>query len=317
MRSGQREQPGMLALGIDAGGTETRWALAEGSGEILLEGRVAGFSAIDLQGAGQARIAGLLEDLAQAVLAIGQPLRVHAGLTGFGGAGQAIADLLGQALGLPASAITLGNDFQTAYLDLFEPGEGYMVYAGTGSIGAFIDAAGVLQRAGGRGNLLDDGGGGFWIAREALRQVWRTEDERPGAWCDSPMARELLAQVGGPDWTHTRQFVYGGSRGDVGRLALAVAATADSDSIARTILRAAGTELARLALALINRYGPRPVALTGRAAHLHPLIATAMREALPAATPFALRTCHGHHAAARLALRAASAALPLPLQESE
>ena len=317
MPEGSDQQPGFLALGLDAGGTETRWALAQVSGEILAEGRVAGFSAIDLQGAGQTRIAGLLEDLAQTVLAIGQPLRVHAGLTGFGGAGQAIANLLGQALGLPEAAITLGNDFQTAYLDLFAPSEGYMVYAGTGSIAAFIDAAGVLQRAGGRGNLLDDGGGGFWIAREALRQVWRTEDERPGAWRESPLAQELLAQVGGPDWSHTRQFVYGGSRGDVGRLALAVAATADSDPAARSILRAAGTELARLALALINRYGPRPVALTGRAAHLHPLIATTMREALPAATPFALRTCHGHHAAARLALRAASVAHHPFLQEPE
>jgi N-acetylglucosamine kinase-like BadF-type ATPase len=180
-----------------------------------------------------------------------------------------------------------------------------MVYAGTGSVAAFIDGSGVLHRAGGRGNLIDDGGGGYWIAREALRHVWRTEDERPGSWRDSLMAQGLFACIGGTDWPHTRQFVYSGHRGDIGRLALAVAGAADRDSIATDILCAAGAELARLAGAMIARYGPRPIALSGRAATLHPLIFETMREALPAGTPLTLRPCRGHYAAARLALCAA------------
>lgn len=311
----QREAP--LALGIDAGGTETRWALAGPSGEILAEGHVAGFSANDLPGGGRARIAALLQDLGGAVGRAGRPVRVHAGLTGLGGGREDLAALIAAPLGLPAAAVTVGSDIETAYLDLFAPGGGYLVYAGTGSVAAYIDEAGALHRAGGRGCLIDDGGGGYWIAREALRAVWRAEDERPGDGRRSPLAQALAALVGGPGWAETRRFVYGGSRGDIGRLALAVAAAADRDPAAAEILRRAGAELGRLACAMAGRYGPRPVALSGRAATLHPLLASSMQEALPAGTAFSFRPSRGHHAAARLALRAASGTPHRPALEAE
>lgn len=297
------DQSALLALGIDAGGTETRWALANPSGEIVAEGHVEGFSAVELHDSRRAHVAAVLEDLALAVRTAGRPARVHAGLTGFGDERVELAQLIALPLGLPIGAITLGSDIETAYLDLFTPGQGYMVYAGTGSVAAFIDENGNLHRAGGRGGLIDDGGGGYWIAREALRHVWRAEDERPGCWRDSPMAQELFDLVGGTDWARTRQHVYTGTRGDMGRLALAVARAADRDPAASAILREAGRELARLAHAMMGRYGPRPVVLSGRAATLHPLISDTMRAELPANVPFSLRPCHGHHAAARLALR--------------
>ena len=295
-----------FGLGIDAGGTRTRWALAAGDGAIVAEGHVRGLTALQMVDARRENVAGTLALLAKDVLALAKPDRVHAGFTGFGEGIGNLADLVAAPLGLSVSAVALGSDIETAYRDLFAPGEGYVVYAGTGSVAAFIDAAGTLHRAGGRGVTLDDGGGGFWIAREALRHVWRAEDELPGSWHDSPMARALFERIGGTDWSFTRRFVYGGDRGDIGRLALAVAESADRDPAARAILEQAGRELARLGGAMIGRYGPRPVTLSGRAATLHPLIAETMRAALPADCPFALRPCHGHHAAARLALRAAT-----------
>jgi glucosamine kinase len=73
------------------------------------------------------------------------------------------------------------------------------------------------------------------------------------------------------------------------------------DALARALLERAGVELARLALALLARYGPRPVVAAGRALQLHPLIATGLRAALPA--DIALRVCHlePHKTAAQLA----------------
>lgn len=306
MQQQSQDPDGGLALGIDAGGTETRWTLLRTPGEVVAEGHVKGFSATELLGPGEAAVAALLEELARGVLVAGRPARVHAGLTGLGPSSERLAQLIATPLGLPVQAVSLGSDIETAYLDLFAPGEGYVVYAGTGSIAAYVDEAGTLHRAGGRGNLLDDGGGGYWIAREALRLVWRAEDERPGAWRQSVLAQELFDQVGGSDWAQTRQFVYGGKRGDVGRLALAVARAADRDPAALDILRCAGLELARLGRALLGRYGVKPVALSGRAATLHPLIAAAMREALPPGTAFTCRPCQGQLAAARLALQAAT-----------
>jgi N-acetylglucosamine kinase-like BadF-type ATPase len=96
-------------------------------------------------------------------------------------------------------------------------------------------------------------------------------------------------------------------RGDVGKLALAVARAADRDAVAAGILRSAGKELARLARIMIDRFGPRPVALTGRAATLHELIPATLRASLPASTVLDLKPSQGHHAAAHLALRAARA----------
>jgi N-acetylglucosamine kinase-like BadF-type ATPase len=295
------EQSG-LGLGIDAGGTQTRWALATPAGHILAEGQVEGLSALQMGSeAGRAALREGLAGLCRSVLEAGRPRRVRAGLTGFGGDGAQLAAWLAQSLAIPADAVVLCNDIEIAYLDSFKPGHGYLVYAGTGSIAAWIDEAGVFHRAGGRGVLLDDAGGGFWIARQAMRHIWRNEDETPGAWVNSPMAAAVFAHVGGSDWSFSRQFIYGQERGEIGKLALAVAASADADPAAHAILEEAGTELARLALALTARFGPRPVVLAGRAAELHPVIATAMRAALPAGIRMQQKTAHPHRAAARLA----------------
>ena len=295
------DDPG-LGLGIDAGGTQTRWALADAKGEIVAEGRVAGLSALQMgSAAGRQTVHANFSLLARDVLAHGRPARVRAGMTGFGGDGEQLQRWLAELLGVAARTVVLCNDIEIAYFDSFKPGEGYLVYAGTGSIGAFIDAGGQFQRAGGRGVTLDDGGGGFWIAREALRHIWRGEDEQPGRWRDSPMACAVFDHIGGSDWSLSRQFIYGQERGAVGKLALAVAASAAQDPVAAGILQNAGRELARLAQALASRYGPRPVVLSGRASELHPMIAEAMRAALPATLEMTHTVSQAHFAAARIA----------------
>lgn len=298
------EPDSSLGLGIDAGGTQTRWALAEPDGAIVAEGQVAGLSALQMSsGSGRQAVYANFAMLAQAVLVHGRPSKVRAGLTGFGGDGEQLQRWLSELLQIRTRAITLSNDIEIAYLGSFAPGEGYLVYAGTGSIGAWIDEEKVFHRAGGRGVMLDDGGGGFWIAREALRLIWRNEDERPGAWQDSPMARAVFAHIGGEDWSLSRQFIYGQERGEVGKLALAVAASADADPAGMAILRGAGEELARLAKALISRFGPRPVVLAGRASELHPIIEQTMRAAMPAGISLTQAVGQAHYAAARIAAK--------------
>ena len=78
-----------------------------------------------------------------------------------------------------------------------------------------------------------------------------------------------------------------------------------SDPAALALLHEAGTELARLALALGQRLGPLPVALAGRVFALHSGIEAALRGALPGVD---IHTTGGeplegsaHDAAARLA----------------
>ncbi len=300
-----------IGLGIDAGGTQTRWALADASGKILGEGRVSGFSALQCATEkGVVHLKDTLENLGNAVRELALPTGICAGVTGFV-SGSASAQLLLELLRLQfpeAKKLQLGNDIEIAFLDVFRPGEGYIVYAGTGSIAAFIDVDNNFHRAGGRGATLDDAGGGYWIACAALCQIWRAEDERPGVWLQSAMARAVFKELGGCDWLTTRQFVYGtGSetnRGDIGKLALAVAQSADADDKALQILTNAGTELARLAKAMISRYGVRPVALAGRAAMLHPIIEATFRRSLPAEIAVQRSEGAAHEAAARIAAKA-------------
>src|SRR5476649_2628175 len=265
------------SLGIDAGGTRTRWALADAAGAIIAEGSVAGWSATQMADpAGRDAAQAVFSALVAEVLAVGRPSRVCAGLTGYGGQSDVaalIVEWLAGPLAIAAQAVQLRSDIEIGYLDSFAPGVGYLVYAGTGSIAAWIDTDGVFHRAGGRGVLLDDGGGGYWIARAALSHIWRREDEVPGAWRAS---------------------------------AVAVAASADADPQARLILRQAGEELARLALALVSRCGARPIALAGGASTLHPLIAQTMRDALPPALSLRHVVLQAHHAAARIALHSAT-----------
>ncbi len=272
-------------LGIDAGGTATRWALADAAGNVIAQGEVAGISALQMGStAGREAIHAQFAALAAAVTMQARPVRVVGGITGLGGDSAALAGLLAQQLSLPATAISLCSDIELAYRARFAPGEGYLIVAGTGSIGAWIDADGQFHRAGGRGVILDDGGGGFWIARAALRHIWRGEDEAPGRWRQSPLAHAVFAHIGSEQWDASRKFMYTQERGTVGKLAQAVASAADTDPVAMAILQQAGQELARLASALIARFGARPVALSGRAFQLHPAIGASLRAALPAAT---------------------------------
>jgi glucosamine kinase len=296
-----------LAIGIDAGGTQTRWCMMQGGGEMLAEGAVRGLTALMMHTPDG------IETMQQSLMSIAATVRLHvgnaplnvcAGFTGIDGASDALRELIATAFDIDVQWVSLRSDIEVAYFGAFPEDPGYLVYAGTGSIAAFIDDEGVLQRAGGRGVLLDDGGGGFWIAREALRHIWRREDEAPGAWRASPLARALFARIGGEDWALSREFFYTQERGEIGALALAVAETADSDPVSKSILQSAGHELARLVRAMTQRFGERTIAIAGRAFDLHPIILQSMRNELPSTAVIRQTTGKAHHAAARIALNA-------------
>ncbi len=249
-----------LGLGIDAGGTATRWRVAE------------------------ERARQIILDMAQTVMRTGKPLGIVAGITGLTRDTPAEATMraiFADVFELPQDRIFVAEDMWIAYLSYFALGEGILVYSGTGSIGYYLSENKDVIRVGGRGNLIDDGGSGFWIAREALKAVLRKEEESPGEGWASPLGTCLEKALGGTDWNIVRSFVYGGDRGKIGSLARAVGdAARANDETATRILREAGEELARLANALTKRVGPRPVALAGGSSRLHPIVAEAFRKGL-------------------------------------
>jgi N-acetylglucosamine kinase-like BadF-type ATPase len=296
-----------LGLGLDAGGSQTRWALADANGALVAQGHVAGMGGLQLQTeAGLANLRATLQALAHALGAVapGQPLALYGGFTGLGSEQDkaAMRALLQAALPISASHIRLTHDMDIAYRAAFAPGAGYLVYGGTGSVAAFIDGNGQTHLAGGRGYLLGDDGGGYWIAHEALAWVWRQEDRSPGRWKQSPMARRLFEAVGGNEWSSTRAIVYSGDRGAIGRLALQVAASAQDDPVAHALLLRAGAALGELAQHMLHRFGPRPITAGGRALLLSPLLEQGLRKSLPSGTALTVTPeLAAHVTAARLA----------------
>jgi glucosamine kinase len=306
-----------LFLGMDVGGTAARWALADAHGVVHAQGESPGWSAAAWGTASQAALEQAVRRCAQTLHAQSkqgtqgtQGLRAAAllaGVTGFDGPAPGLTAFVTQAFDLAPADVELMSDVALACSAHFAPGEGIVLIAGTGSIAAHVDAQGQLQRAGGRGVLLDDAGGGYWIAREALRAVWRREDEAPGAWRDSVLAQYVFAVLGGSDWAHTRSFMASASRGEVGALAVAVAQAARAgDAPALAVLQQAGAELARLVAAMVQRVGAQPVVVCGRAARLHPCIELCLRQALPPDVTLRMSDIDLAEAAARLAQQAAA-----------
>jgi len=300
-----------LGLGLDVGGTSTRWALARADGTLVGEGQAAGFSGQQMaSGSGRERVAQALAEVATQVAA---QLAIHvashgavralwAGVTGHDEqSGPGLGRLMARTLGVPVAQVTVGNDVEMAARLLFAPGAGHLVYAGTGSIGVHIDAQAQVHRVGGRGSVLGDEGSGYWIARQALARVWRAEDDEPGTGVSTPLAQHLFAALGGSSWDATRRFVHRSTRGDFGRLALAVAEAADVDPTALLLLQEAGQALARLANLLLARHGHKPVLLAGRVVQLHPAIAASFAAALTSGALFERVDLQTHRDAARRA----------------
>jgi len=267
-----------IGLGLDAGGSATRWALSDQAGTILAAGEAApitGHLYSDTERT-QMREAALAIHAALPHL----PTAAIAGITGISSTSPAATEaaaILAAALGMPPEAVKIEDDIWIACHAAFPPGAGHVVYAGTGAIGAHLKSDGTVLRVGGRGMLIDDAGSAFWIGREALAHIWRARDTDPAH--ASPLATALDEAIGAPTWDAHRAYVYGGGRNAVAQLARAVATA--NDPAAREILTRAGTELARLATALITLAGEKPIALLGRAADLHPAIEAGFRAAVP------------------------------------
>ncbi len=263
------------ALGIDCGGTATRWLLVDDAERKIASGEAPGTTGHVFAEAARDHTSAVLRDICAAVVAHTTPVSVTAGVTGLSNTSKeaiVIRDWLAADLSVSPDRVSVVDDMWIAFHTAFAPGTGIIVYGGTGAVGCHVDTSGTLQKTGAHGHIIDDGGSAYWIGQRAIRWLMRTWDEQ-GAPPATPLADELYACMGGPDWELIREFIYKEARSQVVKLARPVAGAANRDDReARQILADAGAELARLANVLARRVGPRPVALIGGTALLHPTI---------------------------------------------
>jgi N-acetylglucosamine kinase-like BadF-type ATPase len=274
-------------LGVDMGGTATRWVLRGADGAGIAAGSGAGANGLLFDDVARANYARALSGILPALRAAGGD-RISAACLGVTGAGTGpapdVVALTREVLGIDGP-VRVMNDLVLAWHAAFPAGgPGYLVSAGTGSVGVGVDAQGRPTIVGGRGFIIDDGGSGTWIALEALNAVYRLIDVHGHPHGAERLAAALFDAMGGGDWDVVRAFVYGQDRGRIGTLARAVAQAAEAgDPLALDLLHRAGAEIARLAQALTRRFGPAPVGAVGGVLRLHPQVRASLEAALPGA----------------------------------
>jgi len=240
----------MSIIVVDCGASSTKWAAQEIGGSIK-RGKAPNLTGHIFNDQEWLRAQSVIDEIARSAPKV---TRAIFGITGLG-SGTKIAERIGvmarRALGI--KAVEVCNDMELAHAAIFHPGEGILIYGGTGSVVVSRNKSGELVRAGGYGYIIGDEGSGFWIGREALRHVtdlWDlSKDPR-----ESILGNKILRIVSPADWYGLREFVYKGGRQAVAALApvVAEAARAGSDE-AHSILVGAGTHLAALTKRLLKK----------------------------------------------------------------
>ena len=297
-------------LGVDGGGTKTRFALIDQHGSLLAEAQLGTtyHPQVGLDGVRVVLARGIGEILDAASVSAADISHAFFGMPAYGedsSMASCLCALPGSILG--HDRYTCDNDMVCGWAGSLGCADGINIVAGTGSIG-YGRRKGRGARAGGWGEAFSDEGSAYWIAIQGLNKYSRMSDGRLPKGPLYAMFNEALRLQSDLDiCTH----VYGegaSSRGELAQLSQVVARAAQAgDAEAVGIFAQAGEELARIALAIRTalRFEPEEVALvsgSGGAFNTGDLLLTPFREALHATRrPFNfVRPMHEPHIGAAL-----------------
>jgi len=276
-----------VLIGVDAGGSHTAVAIANGSLHILA--RAEGPGAAMRPDGGTRSAAVIAEIVREAAGRAGVTLPADRLVVGAAGAGrepereQLVAALL--ACGLAGEVRALG-DAEAALTAAFKDGPGILVSAGTGSIAYARDAHGEVHRSGGYGWQMSDEGGGYWLGRRALETAGRAVDAREEG---STLLTRLLAALALQDFDGLIRWAANATAAQVAALAPHVLnAAGEGEAVAKRAVDAAARELVGLARSLERRFPgrePVPVALAGGLFHRGSALLTAFQRLLNADMP--------------------------------
>lgn len=298
-----------VVIGVDAGGTSTRCAVATLDGRVRATGRAGGanqFSSSDPSEAFEAALRSALETAGD--------VTVQGGVFGVAGASaaghetaQRTVSQAWQALGLPGQPYVT-DDVATAFASGSTATEGTVLGSGTGAFAAYVRGGEVVRRCDGYGWLLGDEGSAVWIALAALRSVLADIDGRGRSTRLRDRAAVALDIVPG-DAQEIIRAVHQRSPAELGVLAPEVAcAAAGGDSVASDIVaEAAGRLLTNIAVVAPEPMGASPVVCAGSLLAAGP-VADQVRAGLWEHHEVVPRTAsEGVLGAAGMALRAAGA----------
>ncbi len=147
------------------------------------------------------------------------------------------------------------HDSHIALMGATAGSPGVIVIAGTGSVAAGIDEKGNYVRSGGWGPVIGDEGSAFYIAREGIVAALKYYD---GRGAPTKLLEAILEELNLEAPEDIIGFIYTPvvDFSKIAKLAPLVAKIAsEGDTVAQDILRSAGKELAKIAIAVIKRLG--------------------------------------------------------------
>lgn len=286
-------------LGVDGGGTKTRFALIDSAG------RVRGQAQLGTTYHPEVGLDGVLDVLERGIAQVLGEAGIDAAALGhafFGipahGEDSVVMPVIEA---MPAQILghdryTCDNDMVCGWAGSLGCADGINIVAGTGSIG-YGQRQGKGARAGGWGETFSDEGSAYWIAVQGLNAYSRMSDGRlPKGPLHALINQALDVSVD----LDVCARIYGEnarSRGEVAQLSVVVARAAEAgDEAARQIFVRAGQELAQIAEAIRRTLGFGaddivPLSYSGGAFASGELLLAPFHQALKAAHPrFELRS---------------------------
>ena len=239
-----------LYLGIDGGGTKTKFLLGDDR-NVLAEATAAGSNVLR---SGEAAVretltAGVREVCANGGVEGSEVARTVAGIAG--SSNRQVHDTLVAILReVVGGEVLVVGDMVVAHHAALEGQPGILVNAGTGSIAYGRNAAGETARAGGWGFAISDEGSGHWIGRVAVASAMRCFDTGK----ELGFLHHLMAALKVEEPQDLARFANSTANPDFAKVFPAVVLLADQgDVTAHKILQHAGEELACLCEAVQSR----------------------------------------------------------------
>jgi glucosamine kinase len=265
-----------LFLGLDGGGTKCRARLRDARGLLLGEGSGGRANIrLDPDMVWNSVLAATREALAAAKLTDRDLGRIHVGM-GAAGAGQTSSLDRFMARAHPFASMAIDTDAHAAWLGAFGGRDGAILIVGTGSCG-YGSIGGQRHYVGGWGYEISDEGSGAAIGREALRHAIWAHDGRLGR---TGLTDVILAEFDNNpealiDWVGTAR----GS--DYARFAPTVLDHARRrDTIALGLVQKGVSDLAQIAIRLLDLGAPALCLFGGLAEPLRPWLPPPIQDAI-------------------------------------
>jgi N-acetylglucosamine kinase-like BadF-type ATPase len=246
-------------LGVDGGQSSTTAIIGDDTGRIAGIGHGGPCNHVGAN-EGRARFIEAIQSSVQAACAQAgldaAGVRFSSACLGLSGGPAEKESILGEILASDRTVVT--DDARIALAGATGGEPGLVVIAGTGSIAWGRNGDGRSARAGGWGYLFGDEGGGFWIARQALRAALRWEE---GWGVPTSLRARLLDHTGTKNVNDLMHRCYTAEfpRPRLASLSILVNhAAEDGEPAALRILDDAARELALLALAVRGQLFPAP-----------------------------------------------------------